>query len=390
MVLAQTRPHSHGPGPTGSPADRFTSRDPEAFEVPRGREEEWRFTPVRRLAEFLAGAPADDDAATRGADVPAPATIRSISPGDPLWGITAQPADRAAAIAWRSATAGRAVEIPSGAELAAPVVLTVDGVAGRRDYGHLVIDAGAHSRAVVVIEHTGGGAHATNVEIRVGDGARLDVVSVQRWDGDAIQLSWHDALIGRDATFRHINANLGGGLVRSAPTVRFAGRGGNAELLGVSFASDAQHFESRIFVDHSVPDCTSNVLYKNALLGDSARTVWIGDVRIRPEATGTNTYEMNRNLLLSDGARADSVPNLEIETGEIAGAGHASATGRFDDLQLFYLQSRGIDHDEAQRLVVRGFFADVVERIGIPDLEDRIMTAIEARLGFARTEESTL
>jgi Fe-S cluster assembly protein SufD len=123
-------------------------------------------------------------------------------------------------------------------------------------------------------------------------------------------------------------------------------------------------------------------LYKNALLGDSARTVWIGDVRIRPAATGTNTYEMNRNLLLSDGARADSVPNLEIETGNIAGAGHASATGRFDDLQLFYLQSRGIPEDEARRLVVRGFFADVVDRIGIPDLQRQLMTAIEARLGF--------
>ena len=128
------------------------------------------------------------------------------------------------------------------------------------------------------------------------------------------------------------------------------------------------------------------MLYKNALLGDSARTVWIGDVRIRPSATGTETYEMNRNLLLSDGARADSVPNLEIETGDIAGAGHASATGRFDDLQLFYLQSRGIPEDEARRLVVRGFFADVVERIGVPELEQQIMTAIEARLGF--TQES--
>ena len=114
------------------------------------------------------------------------------------------------------------------------------------------------------------------------------------------------------------------------------------------------------YIDHAQPNCTSDVLYKNALLGESARTVWIGDVRIRPEATGTSTYEMNRNLLLSDGARADSVPNLEIETGEIVGAGHASATGRFDDLQLFYLQSRGIDPEQARRLVVRGFFADVV------------------------------
>jgi Fe-S cluster assembly protein SufD len=197
-------------------------------------------------------------------------------------------------------------------------------------------------------------------------------------------LSAYAALVGHDATYRHVNVTLDGSIVRIVPTVRFAGRGGRAEMLGISFAGAGQHFEGRLFIDHAEPDCSSNVLYKNALLGDSARTVWIGDVRIRPSATGTDTYEMNRNLLLSDGARADSVPNLEIETGNIVGAGHASATGRFDDLQLFYLQSRGIPEDEARRLVVRGFFADVVTRIGIPDLQDQIMTAIEARLGFAQ------
>jgi Fe-S cluster assembly protein SufD len=375
--------------PTGSPAERFTSRDPEAFEMPRGREEAWRFTPIRRLRPFLEGVAADPDAAVRGADTPAPVTIRPIAPGDPLWGITARPSDRAAAVAWQQASTGRAVQIPADATVVEPIVLTVDGVAGKRDYGHLVIDAGPHSSAVLVIEHTGGGEHATNVEVRVGDGARLDVVAVQRWDDDAVHLGWYDAVLGRDATYRHITVNLGGGLVRLAPTVRFAGPGGDAQLLGVSFAGSASHFESRLYIDHGVPDCRSDVLYKNALLGETARTVWIGDVRIRPEATGTSTYEMNRNLLLSDGARADSVPNLEIETGEIVGAGHASATGRFDDLQLFYLMSRGIDAEHAQRLVVRGFFADVVDRIGLPDLQHRIMTAVEARLGFTPDQAET-
>ncbi|MDT4936825.1 MAG: Fe-S cluster assembly protein SufD [Pseudonocardiales bacterium] len=390
MTLTETAPRSPGAVPTGSPAERFTSRDPDAFEVPRGREEAWRFTPTRRLRAFFDAVPADATAATRTAVVPAPATIRAISPDDPLWGIAGQPPDRVAAVTWDQAGTGRALEIPARAEVAEPIVLTVDGIADRRDYGHLVIDAGPLSSAVVVLDHIHGGEHATNVEIRVGDGARLDVITVQRWDGDAVHLAWHDALVGRDASFRHINVSLGGGLVRISPTVRFGGPGARAELLGVSFAGDGEHFESRLYIDHSVPECTSDVLYKNALLGESARTVWIGDVRIRPGAMGTKTYEMNRNLLLSDGARADSVPNLEIETGEIAGAGHASSTGRFDDLQLFYLQSRGIDADEAQRLVVRGFFADVVERIGLPDLQHRIMTAIEARLGFTPNElEST-
>jgi Fe-S cluster assembly protein SufD len=133
-------------------------------------------------------------------------------------------------------------------------------------------------------------------------------------------------------------------------------------------------------VDHAVPHCRSRVTYKSALQGRDAHTVWIGDVRIRPEAVQTDTYELNRNLLLTDGARADSVPNLEIETGEIVGAGHASATGRFDDLQLFYLMTRGIPADEARRLVVRGFFADVIGRLGVPALADRLTSAIEAEL----------
>ena len=108
---------------------------------------------------------------------------------------------------------------------------------------------------------------------------------------------------------------------------------------------------------------------------------------IRAAATGTDTYELNRNLLLTPEARADSVPNLEIETGEIVGAGHASATGRFDDEQLFYLQARGIPADEARRMVVRGFFAEVLQRIGVPALEDRLLAAIEAEL--ERTKEIT-
>jgi Fe-S cluster assembly protein SufD len=296
-----------------------------------------------------------------------------------------EPEDRVSALAFVHTDRALLIRVPAGAELAEPVVLTLRGEPGLT-YGHLVVDVGANAQATVIIEHVGQATLAANVEFVVGDGARVTAVSMQDWDDGAIHLATHTALIGRDASLKHVVVNLGGGIVRLAPTVRFAGPGGSVELLGVSFAGTGQHLESRLYIDHSAPECTSNVLYKNALQGESSRTVWIGDVRIRPGATGTNTYEMNRNLLLSDGARADSVPNLEIETGEIAGAGHASATGRFDDLQLFYLQSRGIDVDEAQRLVVRGFFADVVDRIGLPDLQQRIMTAIESRLGFAAAE----
>jgi Fe-S cluster assembly protein SufD len=129
-----------------------------------------------------------------------------------------------------------------------------------------------------------------------------------------------------------------------------------------------------------VANAKSRVNYKGALAGDQARTVWIGDVFIHKGAEGTDTYELNRNLLLSDGARADSVPNLEIETGEIVGAGHASTTGRFDDEQLFYLQSRGIPSDIARRLVIRGFFAEIVSKLKNEELEERLMQRIDDEL----------
>jgi Fe-S cluster assembly protein SufD len=155
----------------------------------------------------------------------------------------------------------------------------------------------------------------------------------------------------------------------------------------VYFAESGQHQEHRLFVDHEAPNCQSHVTYKGALAGESAHSVWIGDVLIRAAAEGTETFELNRNLILTDGARADSVPNLEIETGEIVGAGHASATGRFDDEQLFYLQARGIDEDEARRLVVSGFFNDIIGKIGVPEVTEHLHDVIEEKL--ARTAALT-
>ncbi|MDT4922403.1 MAG: Fe-S cluster assembly protein SufD [Pseudonocardiales bacterium] len=372
---------------TGSPAERFTSRDPADFSVPNASQEDWRFTPLGRIRGFFE--PFTSDGVVEGDEsVPSGASVEVVDPSTlAAFGTALEPTDRVSALAMAHARRGLHVRVDANAELSEPIVLTRRGISGR-SYAHHVVEVGANAKATLVIDHRGLIEIAANIEFLIGDGATLSVVAVNACDEGSVQLSSYAALVGRDASYRHVNVTLGGSVVRIVPTVRFAGPGGRAELLGVSFAGDKQHFEGRLFVDHGAPNCTSNVLYKNALLGDSARTVWIGDVRIRPAATGTNTYEMNRNLLLSDGARADSVPNLEIETGDIAGAGHASTTGRFDDLQLFYLQSRGIPEDEARRLVVRGFFADVVERIGVPALEHRIMTAIEARLGFTPELES--
>src|SRR6478735_7154783 len=368
--------------PTGSPAERFTSRDPADFPEPNRSQEDWRFSPLARIREFFE--PFEPDGVIDGSEsVPDGAHVDTVDPRSlEAFGTALTPADRPSALAMAHASRGLHVRVDANAELAEPIVLTRTGVSGR-SYTHHVVEVGANARATLVIDHRGLLQVAANIEFVIGEGASLSVVALNAADEGSVQLSAYAALVGRDATYRHTNINLGGSVVRIVPTVRFAGPGGHAELLGVSFAGDGQHFEGRLFVDHDAPNCRSNVLYKNALRGESARTVWIGDVRIRPSATGTDTYEMNRNLLLSDGARADSVPNLEIETGEIAGAGHASTTGRFDDEQLFYLRSRGIDEAEARRLVVRGFFGEILSKITIPELRERLEAAIEAELAAA-------
>ena len=374
--------HSHGgPAPTGSPAERLTSTDPDAFGVVTGREEEWRFTPMRRVRPLLTGEPSDAQLRWT-TDLPDGVELTSVEAGDPLVKGLPDPVDRLAALTRQRAGGARVLRVPAEAQLDRPVTLDLAGT-GSEDvvWGQLVVDVGAFARATVVLRHSGLARYSGGVSVLVGDGAQVTVVSVQDWAPGATHGGQFDAVVGRDAVYRQVVVTLGGDLVRLVSNVQYAGPGGSADLMGIYFADSTQHQEHRLWVDHAAPNCTSNVVYKGALQGEQAHTVWIGDVRIRPAATGTSTYELNRNLVLTDGARADSVPNLEIETGEIVGAGHASATGRFDDEQLFYLCSRGIDSETARRLVVRGFFADVVQHIGIPALQDELMASIDARLG---------
>jgi Fe-S cluster assembly protein SufD len=307
--------------------------------------------------------------------------------GDPRYATDFEPADRVSATAFASYEEALVVTVPPGAEETTPTVISVRGDdASGAAFAHTRISLGANARAVVVVDHHGSATYADNVEIVVGDGAALTLVSVQDWADDAVHLSHHQATLGRDARLQHATVTLGGDVVRIAPAVRYAGPGGDAELLGAYFADAGQHLEHRLFVDHAQPNCRSRVDYKGALQGEAAHTVWIGDVLIQPEATGTDTYERNRNLLLTDGARADSVPNLEILTGEVVGAGHASASGRLEDHHLFYLMARGIPEDEARRLVIRGFFAELIAKIAVPELRDRIADAIEAELAAGMRE----
>jgi len=371
--------------PQASRGERYTSYDVDAFEVPSGREEDWRFTPLRRLRGLHLPADGGHAATTGAATVTVAAapevTVLTVGRDDPRLGQGGTPGDRVAAAAWSAFTEATVVEVGREVRVSAPTLVTVTGPgAGHTGYGHLHLRAERFAESVVVVDYRGGGTYAENVELVLGDGAHLTVVFVHDWADDAVHVTAHHAALGRDATLRHTVVTLGGDLVRVSPTMTFTGPGGTVEANGLYFADAGQHLEHRTFVDHAVPQCRSHVTYKGALQGRGAHTVWIGDVLIRAAAEGTETFELNRNLVLTEGARADSVPNLEIETGEIAGAGHASATGRFDDEQLFYLTSRGIPTELARRLVVRGFFGEVLSKITVPEVRARLEAAIEAEL----------
>ncbi len=350
--------------------------------VPTGREEVWRFTPLKRLRGIHQEAPLDGDSlevevhAAEGVSAGAVGTDHETRGASGL-----VPPDRVSARAWAAADSVFLVDVPTEhvGQQATTVTLTGTGndVASA---GHLVIRAGAFSRSTVVLRFEGTATLVENVEILVGDSAELTVVTLQDWADDAVHHSTQHAKVGRDATLRHVAVSFGGDVVRHDVTAEYAGPGGSVEMLGMYFADEGQHLEHRLFVDHNAPHTRSNVVYKGALQGDGAHAVWIGNVLIRKVAEGIETYEENRNLVLTDGCQADSVPNLEIETGEIEGAGHASATGRFDDNQLFYLRSRGIEESEARRLVVHGFFNDLIRKIGVPELEEQLVTTVEAEL----------
>jgi Fe-S cluster assembly protein SufD len=367
------QPHSDG-AVGGRHLERIFSFDPQAFPEPTSRQELWRFAALPRLRALIAGPDADGEVAYRATDE---SRVERVGLDDPRVDRVHTPFDRISAVA-RQRAAG-AVVVTVGDDSATAVTLAGTGSGGTA-YGHVIIDALPHSVGTVVLDHAGSATYADNVEINVGDGADLTVVTVQDWDADAVHVSSHTALVGRDAKLRHINVSFGGDVVRLTPLVKFAGPGGDAEMLGLFFADAGQHIDNRLLVDHSVPNCRSRVNYRGALQGQGARSVWTGDVIIRAAALNTDTYEVNRNLLLTDGARADSVPNLEILTGEVVGAGHASTTGRFDDEQLFYLQARGIPADQARRLIVRGFFADVIERIRVPELVERLLATVDREL----------
>lgn len=371
--------HSHGFGvPIQTRSERIKSTKVDDFAEISTREEQWRYIGSDELGgldksglEEFSG----DITATTADGV----ETSWIESDHALFGSAGTPEDRVSAAGWEAAKAAYLIAIPANSS-PEPSSIEIKSLVSDPSALHVIVHAAKGSQATVVIQHNGDAVLSENIEIVVDDEASLTLVSIQEWNTKSIHSSAQFAKLGRNSKFKHVVVSLGGSVVRVTPSAYFDAPGGDVSLFGLYFADAGQYLEHRIFVDHSQPNCKSRVTYKGALQGQKAHTVWVGDVLIRAAAEGTDTYELNRNLLLTDGARADSVPNLEIETGQIQGAGHASASGRFDDEQLFYLQARGIDELEARRLVVRGFLMEIVQQIGISELEDRLAQAIENEL----------
>jgi len=363
--------------PVQTRSARFKSFDVADFPAVTGREAVWKLSPVAKFTDLTAGAL--DGSVYEIDTTPHPdVDVSWVDRSDTRIGTAGAPEERAAANAW--STFEKALAITVTGEEAKEITLTRANLGSAPRAAHTVIEAKPFSQAVVILQNSGDARLSENVEIIVGESANLTVVTVQEWNADAVQLANHFASIGRDARLKHVVVSLGGGIVRVNPSVHLAGPGSDTDLFGLYFADAGQHLEQQVYVNHDAANSRSRVNYKGALQGVGARTVWIGDVLIGNSAPGTDSYEQNRNLVLTEGTRADSIPNLEIETGDILGAGHASATGRFDDEQLFYLQSRGIGEVEARRLVVRGFLSEIVQHIGSAPLEERLQGAIEDEL----------
>ena len=381
------------PAAMPSSADKSVrSFNVQDFAIPTRKQEDWRYTPVERISEFFESFEPSNNVtvALKGVDGDSQATLQ-ILPKSEAPHTEMKPSDRVAAVAWNSAKSTYVLHVCG--EVTKPVILQIHGnnlqsldSAKSLDALHLVIEADPRTNADIIVEHTGVAKLAEGVEIILGKHAHVSTTFIQEWDSGSKHVGNHRIHVGAGASLRHTMVTLGGDVVRIRMDQDFGGEKGDLNMLGMYFVDPGEHVEHRTMVVHNHPECKSRVVYKGALYGKGAHSTWVGNALIKPEAPGTDSYELNRNLVLTPGAIADSEPNLEIENGNIIGAGHASSVGRFDDEELFYLQSRGVSEADARKLVVRGFFNELIEEIGVPQIVDHLMAAIERRL--AKTEES--
>jgi Fe-S cluster assembly protein SufD len=278
------------------------------------------------------------------------------------------------------------VDVPAGVVVpGAIVVVHVTEGAGVAAFPRLVVRAGDDSE-VRVLEVQASGEDAGLVvpvtEIVAGRAARVGHVTVQQLGLATWQLGLQVSQVGADATLRTTSIGFGGDYTRLRTDCRMLGRGATGELDAVYFGEGDQTLDFRTFQDHVAPDCTSNLLFKGAV-GGRSRSVYTGMIHVGKQARGTNAFQTNRNVKLSDGAWAESVPNLVIENNDVR-CSHASAVGPVDEDQRFYVESRGVPTDEAERLIVGGFFDEVLGRLPVPAVAPLLRSTIAAK--FARRD----
>lgn len=284
------------------------------------------------------------------------------------------------------------VLIPAEVEVDAPIGVHLHLTQPGAHLPRVLIVADRFAKATVYLEHSSpdfdrGTSRKTPVvvdevvEVIVGDGAALTLVTLNEYGQGVTHLSLQKAEARRDATYKHLSVNTGASTLRLRPETDLVGPGSSTYPTGVYFADEGQHFDMQPYIRHIAPRATSDVLYKGALQGKS-RTVFRGNVLVEKDAVGTDTNETNRTLILTDGARADSTPFLEIHCSDIV-AGHGSATGQIDARHLFYLEARGIPRAQALRLIVLGFFSEVLERLDVPGIRDHAMAQIEHEIDIA-------
>ncbi|MCY3961424.1 MAG: Fe-S cluster assembly protein SufD [bacterium] len=407
MTEIQFTPDAAGaiPGPDWLVQRRIAAAEQvAATPMPSVEEEVWRYTPIGQLdlGRYQLGA---DPGAQSPASAPDYAGIADISNGRlcavelsseaAAEGVEIRPmaesdAELAASVdvdLFALMNAAFSVEpvlvhIPPGVSVDEPIVvrhwLDADGGA---IFPRLIVDAGADS-SVEVLELYGSADVSAFVspviEIRAAAAARVGYLAVQDLGTKVWHIGSQVSHIGSQAHLRASTAALGGEYARMRLDTHLSGRGATGDLISLYFGDGEQTLDFRTFQDHAAPDTTSSLLFKGAV-DDASRSVYTGLIRVRPDARGTNAYQTNRNIKLSEDAWAESVPNLEIENNEVH-CSHASAVGPIDNEQLFYLESRGVPTETAERLIVTGFFDEVLDQFpvagAVPAVRDRLQAKI--------------
>lgn len=278
---------------------------------------------------------------------------------------------------------GALIHVPAGVQVPRPIRVVVSRRAeGAGTFPHVIVALERGASATVIEDYfsgagDGGGVHVGVSEITVDEGANLHLATLQRWAGNVHHFGVERVRVARDAKFHWTFAGLGGKLTKLDMEMHLDGPGTEAKFSGCYFGNETQHFDFHTFQNHVVGHSLSDLLFKGALRG-RARTVYQGLIKVHKDAQRSDAYQANRNLILSDKARADSIPSLEIEANDVR-CTHGATVGQVDDEQLFYLMARGLARAEAEQLIIEGFFEPVLERIPAESLRALVTQAVERK-----------